>query len=114
MKPQMKEPKWPTTSLPSTLAIIGNSSCCSRMPGDIAVRNSTVSISKRALRSALSMMSIVTVSTSTRAYACELRWTSLAGMTHTFRIDQNVAEAVDVALVTRQDHRRRVHLHDDR
>ena len=62
----MKEPNWPTTILPSMLAIIGNSSCCSRMPGDIAVRNSTVSISKRALRSALSMMSMVTVSTSTR------------------------------------------------
>ncbi len=61
----MKEPNCPTTILPSVLAIIGNSSCCSRIPGDIAVRNSTVSISKRAFLRALSMMSIVTVSTFT-------------------------------------------------
>jgi len=80
MKPQMKEPNWPTTILPSTLAIIGNSSCCSRMPGDMAVRKSTVSISKRALRSALSMMSIVTVSTLTFLWALLLRWMILAGM----------------------------------
>ena len=38
LKPWMKEPNWPTTILPSGLAIIGNSSCCSRIPGDMAVR----------------------------------------------------------------------------
>jgi hypothetical protein len=62
----MKEPNWPTTILPSRLAIIGKASPCSRMPGDMAVRNSTASISARALRSAFSMMSRVIGSTSTR------------------------------------------------
>jgi hypothetical protein len=54
------------------------------MPGDIAVRNSTVSISKRALRSALSMMSMVTVSTLTFfrrfVFFCRI----LAGMAGSF------------------------------
>ena len=62
----MKDPNWPTTILPSRLAIIGKQSPCSRMPGLIAVRNSTASISSRALRRAFSMMSTVTVSTSIR------------------------------------------------
>ena len=76
----MNEPNWPTTILPSRLAISGNSSCCSRMPGDMAVRNSTVSISKRALRRALSMMSMVTESTFTFFIGFLLRWMILAGM----------------------------------
>ena len=76
----MNEPNCPTTILPSRFAISGNSSCCSRIPGDIAVRNSTVSISKRALRRALSMMSIVTLSTFTFFIGLRLRWTILAGM----------------------------------
>jgi hypothetical protein len=62
----MNEPNWPTTILPSLLAIIGKQSPCSRIPGLMAVRNSTASISSRALRSAFSMMSTVTVSTSMR------------------------------------------------
>ena len=41
----MNEPNCPTTMRPLRSAIIGNSSCCSRIPGDIAVRNSTASIS---------------------------------------------------------------------
>src|SRR6185312_12370363 len=142
MKPQMNEPNWPTTILPAGLAIIGNSSCCSRMPGDIAVRKSTVSISKRALRKALSMMSMVTVSTLTFFIFLELRWRIRAGMTE-LRLegvpacrsaaargrralrpracrgagigpDENVAEAVDAAMVARQDDRGRVHLEHDR
>ncbi len=76
----MKEPNWPTTILPSRFAISGNSSCCSRMPGDIAVRNSTVSISKRALRSALSMMSMVTLSTFSLRKGLRFFWTIFAGM----------------------------------
>jgi hypothetical protein len=48
--------------------------------GDIAVRNNTVSISKRALRRALSMMSIATESTFTFCIGFLLRWMILAGM----------------------------------
>ena len=67
MKPWRNDrPNWPTTILPSLLAIIGKASCCSRMPGDIAVRNRTASISARALRKAFSMMSSVIGSTSSR------------------------------------------------
>jgi len=73
MNPQINDPNCPTTILPWRFAIIGNSSCCSRIPGDIAVRNSTVSISKRALRRALSMMSMVTVSTFTFFIGLRLR-----------------------------------------
>src|SRR5882762_7932445 len=124
MKPQMNEPNWPTTILPSTLAIIGNSSCCSRMPGDMAVLNNTVSISKRALRKALSMISMVTVSTSTVLNGVGLRWMIFAGMfgsskgsatqrVVSFRIDQNVAEVVHEAVVCREDDCCGVHFHHD-
>jgi hypothetical protein len=65
IKPQMKEPNWPTTILPSWLAIMGKASCCSRMPGDMAVRKRTASISSRALRRAFSIMSRVMGSTAT-------------------------------------------------
>ena len=44
---------------PAASVIMGNSSCCSRMTGDIADRNSTASISWRALRRAFSMRSRV-------------------------------------------------------
>ena len=44
-KSGMDRPNWPTTIFPSASPISGNSSCCSRMPGDSAVRNSTSSIS---------------------------------------------------------------------
>jgi hypothetical protein len=44
--------------------IIGNSSCCSRITGLIAVRKSVASISNRVDLSAPSMMSRVTGSTS--------------------------------------------------
>ena len=44
-KSGMDSPNWPTTIFPLGSAISGNSSCCSRMPGDSAVRNSTSSIS---------------------------------------------------------------------
>jgi hypothetical protein len=44
-KSGMDSPNWPTTIRPLGSAISGNSSCCSRMPGDRAVRNSTSSIS---------------------------------------------------------------------
>ena len=40
-----ERPNWPTTMRPLRSAINGNSSCCSRMPGDMAVRKSTASIS---------------------------------------------------------------------
>ena len=63
-------PNWPTTILPSWLAIIGKASCCSRMPGDMAVRNSTASISVTGIvNSAFSTMSRVIGSTSTRLKA---------------------------------------------
>ena len=65
-KSGMDSPNWPTTIFPDGSPMSGNSSCCSRMPGLIAVRNSTASISYRALRRAFSMMSTVTGSTSTR------------------------------------------------
>src|ERR1700733_8313555 len=123
-KPQMNEPNWPTTISPSRLAIIGNSSCCSRIPGDMAVRNSTVSISKRAFRSALSMMSIVTVSTLTFLKRCLLRWTSCAGLEEPLSlgalaralvgVNEDVAEPIHLPVVLGQDHRRRVHLDHDR
>ncbi len=51
------EPNWPTIMRPLASVIIGNSSCCSRITGDIAERNSTASISWRALRRAFSIMS---------------------------------------------------------
>ena len=76
----MKEPNWPTTILPSELAIIGNASCCSRMPGDIAVRNRTASISVRALRRAFSMMSSVIGSTSILLKGVGFVWMIVAGM----------------------------------
>ena len=44
-KSGMDRPNWPTTIFPLGSAISGNSSCCSRMPGESAVRNSTSSIS---------------------------------------------------------------------
>ena len=44
-KSGIDSPNWPTTIFPPGSAISGNSSCCSRMPGDSAVRNSTSSIS---------------------------------------------------------------------
>jgi len=80
MKPWMNEPNWPTTILPSRLAMSGNSSCCSRMPGDMAVRNSTASISVRALRSAFSMMSSVIGSSSTFLNGVLLVWMTVAGI----------------------------------
>src|SRR5580658_6479786 len=120
----MNEPNWPTTILPSRLAIIGNSSCCSRIPGDMAVRNSTVSISKRAFRSALSMMSMVTVSTLTFLKRCLLRWTSCAGIEELLspgalardlvRVNEDIAEAIHLPVVLGQDHTGRVHLDYDR
>src|SRR5580692_842488 len=120
----MNEPNWPTIILPSRLAIIGNSSCCSRIPGDMAVRNSTVSISKRALRNALSMMSIVTVSTLTFLKRCLLRWTSCAAieelllpgaLAHGFvRVDEDIAEPIHLPVVLGKNHGRRVHLDHDR
>src|ERR1700722_2516407 len=120
----MNEPNWTTTILPSRLAIIGNTSCCSRIPGDIAVRNSTVSISKRAFRSALSMMSIVTVSTLTFLKRCLLRWTSCAAIEELLlpgalardrvRVDEDIAEPIHLPVVLGKDHGRRVHLDHDR
>jgi hypothetical protein len=44
-KSGMDRPNWPTTIFPLGSPISGNSSCCSRMPGDSAVRKSTSSIS---------------------------------------------------------------------
>jgi len=44
-KSGIESPNCPTTILPSGSPISGNSSCCSRMPGESAVRNSTSSIS---------------------------------------------------------------------
>jgi hypothetical protein len=44
-KSGIESPNWPTTIFPLGSPISGNSSCCSRMPGDRAVRNSTSSIS---------------------------------------------------------------------
>ena len=44
-KSGIDSPNWPTTILPVGSAISGNSSCCSRMPGDMAVLNRTASIS---------------------------------------------------------------------
>ena len=61
---EMYEPNWPTTIRPCGSVIIGNSSCCSRITGLIAVRKSVASISKRVDLSAPSMMSSVTGSTS--------------------------------------------------
>ena len=58
-------PNCPTTIFPLGSAMSGNSSCCSRIPGESAVRKSTSSISYRALRSAFSMMSSVIGSTGT-------------------------------------------------
>src|SRR5262245_58320824 len=76
------------------------------MTGDIADRNSTASISKRACRSAFSMMSTVTGST------------SRSGISATFMSgrlpDQDVEEAVDLGHVAVQDDRRGVELGDDR
>src|SRR3990172_514352 len=60
----MYDPNWPTTMRPLGSVIMGNSSCCSRITGDIAVRYRTASISKRQFFKALSMMSSVTGSTS--------------------------------------------------
>ena len=40
-----ERPNWPTTIFPLGSPISGNSSCCSRMPGESAVRKSTSSIS---------------------------------------------------------------------
>src|SRR6187397_2719136 len=106
----MKEPNWPTTILPSTLAIIGNSSCCSRMPGDMAVRNSTASISVRALRSAFSMMSSVIGSTSTQLKGFWLVWMIFAGIdvfpllvASVDRPDQQAADPVDLGVMVGQD-----------
>ena len=58
----MYEPNWPTTIWPRALQIIGNSSCCTRIVGDMAARRTTSSISKRALRSAFSIRSSVATS----------------------------------------------------
>ena len=55
----MNDPNWPTTIFPSGFAIKGNSSCCSRMPGDMAVRKRTASISWRVFLSAFSIRSTV-------------------------------------------------------
>ncbi len=44
-KSGIDRPNCPTIILPSGSPMSGNSSCCSRMPGDSAVRNSTSSIS---------------------------------------------------------------------
>src|SRR3954471_24677682 len=84
---------------------IGNSSCCSRMTGLIAERKSTASISKRACRSAFSMMSTVTGST------------SRSGISAIFisRLpDQEVEVAVDLGDVAVEDHSRGIELGDDR
>src|SRR5262249_19008288 len=80
------------------------------MPGDIAVRNKTVSISKRALRRALSMMSMLTVSTPVILKGVWLRWMILAAIVFV-RINQNVAKVVHDAAVLRQDDGCRVHFH---
>src|SRR6478609_844327 len=75
------------------------------MTGDIAERNSTASISKRAWRSAFSMMSTVTGST------------SRSGISAIFisRLpDQQVEVAVDLGDVAVEDHGRGVELGDDR
>src|SRR5690349_4925496 len=76
------------------------------MTGDIADRNSTASISKRAWRSAFSMMSTVTGST------------SRSGISATFMSrplpDQDVEVAVDLGDVAVQDDRGGVELGDDR
>src|SRR5581483_5760618 len=96
--------------------IIGNSSCCSRITGLIAERNSTASISNRALLSAPSMMSRVTGSTSTSVGICAIRGlsddTAIAAPSH--RRDQDVEPTVYLRLVSRQHDRGRVELGDDR
>src|SRR5690606_10037654 len=91
----------------------------SRMPGDIAVRNSTASISKRALRNALSMMSMVTVSTGRLRNGALLRSMILAGIdavpsTLAIGTNQDIAEAIHRARVRGQDHGGRIHLQNDR
>src|SRR3954452_10229259 len=101
----MYAPNWPTTIRPCGSVSIGNSSCCSRMTGDIALRKSTASISKRAWRSAFSMMSTVTGST------------SRSGISAIFisRLpDQQVEVAVVLGDVAVEDHGRGVELGDDR
>ena len=71
-KPGKNDPNCPTIILPSWLAIIGKASCCSRIPGDMAVRNNTASISARAFFSAFSTISSEMGSTSTRLNGREL------------------------------------------
>src|SRR3954449_7431861 len=99
-------PNWPTTIRPCGSVSIGNSSCCSRMTGDIAERNSTASISNRAWRSAFSMMSTVTGSTSRSGISAIFMSSRLP--------DQEVEVAVDLGDVAVEDHGGRVELGDDR
>jgi hypothetical protein len=97
------------------LAIIGKQSPCSRIPGDMAVRNSTASISSRALRRAFSMMSTVTPSTETVSRGLvALNNSSLAyGSPQLFGVDQKVADGVHAAGIARQDDGRGIHFGDD-
>src|ERR1044071_7379996 len=101
----MYAPNWPTTMRPCGSVSIGNSSCCSRITGDIAERNSTASISKRAWRSAFSMMSTVTGSTS-RAGISAIFMSRLP--------DQEIEVPVDLGDVAVEDHGGGVELGDDR
>src|SRR3954447_13690121 len=111
----MYAPNWPTTIRPRGSVIIGNSSCCSRMTGLIADRNSTASISKRADLSAPSMMSSVTGSTSTSVGISAMRGLSTVAISLLRRgVDQQVEVDVDARLVARQDDGRRVELGHDR
>src|SRR3954452_13465886 len=102
----MYAPNWPTTMRPCGSVSIGNSSCCSRMTGDMAERKSTASISKRAWRRAFSMMSTVTGSTARSGIWAIFMPSRLP--------DQQVEVAVDLGDVAVEDHGRGVELGDDR
>src|SRR5919197_1226014 len=93
--------------------IIGNSSCCSRMTGLIAVRKRVASISKRVLLSAPSMMSSVTGSTLMSGISA-IFTPSTSLLLGSRRVDQQVQVADDLGGVAGQDDGRRVELRHDR
>src|SRR3954466_10116568 len=106
-------PNCPTTILPAGSAISGNSSCCSRMPGDSAVRKSTSSISYRALRSPFSIRSRVTGSTAPFSIG-PVDVSMIRAMGSRLRVDQQGARRVHGGRVPGEDEGGGVHLGDDR
>src|SRR2546421_10523386 len=94
--------------------IIGNSSCCSRITGLIAVRNKVASISKRVDLSAPSMMSSVTGSTSICGISATFTLATRCLLAVRDGVDDQVQIAVDLGRVAGEDDGGRVELGHDR